>query len=128
MKRKEYKSNAPWENLIGYNRAVKIGKTVEVAGTTSINEKGITIGKDYYDQTCFILKKIEKALNHFGLTKEDIIKTRIYVLDIQEWKSVAKSHSEFFNNNRPVNTTVEVSKFIKDELLIEIEATAIKSK
>ena len=128
MKREEYKSNTPWGKVIGYNRAIKIDNVVEVAGTTAINEKGKTIGSDYYEQTAFILSKIEMSLNHFGFNKEDIVRTRIYVLDINKWEEAAKAHLEFFGKCKPVNTLIEVSGFIQDDFLIEIEAKAIKTK
>lgn len=127
-KRKEYKSNAPWEKVIGYNRAIKIGNVVEVAGTTAVNDKGETIGESYQEQTVFILSKIEKALNHFGLTRNDIVRTRVFVVDIQHWREVAKVHLDFFGGQQPVNTLIEISKLIQDDLLIEIEAKALKTK
>ncbi len=125
MSRNEYKSNAPWENVIGYNRAIKIDDIIEVAGTTSVDENGNTVGSTYYDQTAFILSKIEKAIKHFGASRNNIIRTRIYVLDMGEWHDVAKAHLEFFNELKPVNTLIEVSRFIQPDLLVEIEANAI---
>lgn len=124
--KKTYTSNAPWEKEIGYYRAIQIDNQVEVAGTTSVDENGKTIGNDYYSQTKFILEKIEKALQHFKFSKKDVIRTRIYVIDIRKWEDVAKAHREFFNTITPVNTLVEVSKFIQDDLLVEIEVSAKK--
>lgn len=124
--KKTYSSNAPWENEIGYYRAIQIDNQVEVAGTTSVDENGKTVGNDYYSQTEFILEKIEKALHHFKFSKEDVIRTRIYVIDIRKWEDVAKAHREFFKTITPVNTLVEVSKFIQDDLLVEIEVSAKK--
>lgn len=127
MKREEYKSNTPWEEIIGYNRAIKINNIVEIAGTTAVDESGKTIGSTYYEQTKFVLSKIEKALKIFDLVKSDIIRTRIYVLDIAQWKEVAKAHLEFFGDKRPVNTLIQISGLIQPDLLVEIEAKAFKT-
>ena len=126
MDRQEYKSNAPWEDKLGYCRAVRIGEYIEVAGTTAINEKGEVVGQDYFEQTQFILDQIEKAIKELQGTKNDIIRTRIFVLDISKWEDVAKAHSLFFTDIKPVCTLIEVSKLIEPSLLIEIEVTAIK--
>lgn len=124
--KESYVSNGPWEKEIGYFRALKINNLVEVAGTTAIDENGNTVGSDYYSQTKFILEKIEKVLKTFEFSKSDIVRTRIFVLDISKWEDVAKAHREFFEIITPVNTLMEVSKFIQDDLLVEIEVKAIK--
>lgn len=126
MNRQEYKSNAPWEDKLGYCRAVRIGHYIEVAGTTAVNEIGVIVGQTYFEQTEFILNKIERALRALDSEKNDIIRTRIYVLDISKWEEVAKAHSIFFSEIKPVCTLIEVSNFIAPKLLIEIEVTAIK--
>ncbi len=128
MDRQEYKSNAPWEDKLGYCRAVKVGQIIEVAGTTSVNENGQTVGDNYFEQTNFILNKIEKALQNFNTDRNSITRTRIFVIDIEKWEEVAKAHSAFFVNNKPVCTLVEVSKLIQKDLLIEIEVSAILNK
>lgn len=126
MNRKEYKSNAPWEDKLGYCRAVRVGNYIEVAGTTAVNEVGEIIGQTYFEQTEFILSKIERALTELGSGKNDIVRTRIFVLDISRWEEVAKAHSTFFSVIKPVSTLIEVSKFIAPNLLMEIEVTAIQ--
>ncbi len=126
MKKETYSSDAPWESIIGYYRAIKFGNTVEVAGTTAVNEEGAVESHEYFDQTLFILNKIESALKHFGYNREDIIRTRIFVCDIRKWEEVAKAHLEFFQSAMPVNTLVETSGLIRDDLFVEIEAKAIK--
>jgi enamine deaminase RidA (YjgF/YER057c/UK114 family) len=118
-------SGSPWEDVVGYSRAVKVGNMVEVAGTTAM-DGDILIGKgDVYAQTVFIIKKIEKALNQAGAALQHVVRTRMYVTDISQWEMVGKAHGEFFKNIKPASSMVEVSRLIDDELLIEIEVTAI---
>jgi enamine deaminase RidA (YjgF/YER057c/UK114 family) len=125
MKRQNISSNAVWEDTIGYSRAVRIGNVVEVAGTTASNgDQVIGIG-DTYEQTRYILQKIEKALQQAGATMRDVVRTRIYVTDISQWEAVGRAHGEYFREIKPASTMVEVSALIKPELLVEIEATAI---
>jgi enamine deaminase RidA (YjgF/YER057c/UK114 family) len=128
MNRLNISSNSPWEDVVGYSRAVRIGNNVEVSGTTAV-ENGAVIGlHDYYLQTKFILIKIEKALKDAGCELKDVVRTRIYVCDISKWEEVAKAHAEFFKDIKPAATMVEVSKLIAPELLVEIEASAICSE
>jgi enamine deaminase RidA (YjgF/YER057c/UK114 family) len=118
-------SGSPWENIVGYSRAIRVGNMVEVAGTTAM-DGDVLIGKgDIYKQTVFILKKIEKALTEAGATLNDVVRTRMFVTDISQWEEVGKAHGEVFKNIKPVSTMVEVSRLINDDLLIEIEVTAI---
>jgi enamine deaminase RidA (YjgF/YER057c/UK114 family) len=118
-------SGSPWEDVVGYSRAVKVGNIVEVAGTTAM-DGDVLIGKgDVYAQTVFIIKKIEKALNQAGAALQHVVRTRMYVTDISQWEMVGKAHGEFFKNIKPASSMVEVSRLIDDELLIEIEVTAI---
>ena len=125
--RKNINSGSPWEEIVGYSRAVRVGNIIEVAGTTAMDGDEL-IGKgDVYAQTIFILKKIEKALQEAGAELHDVVRTRIYVVDITQWEKAGKAHGEFFKKIKPVSTMVEVSKLINDDLLIEIEATAIVS-
>lgn len=118
-------SGAKWENIVGYSRAVKIDNTVEVSGTTAV-DGDVVIGKDnIFEQTFFILEKIEKALQQAGFEMKDVVRTRMYVTDISKWEEVAKAHAHFFCEIKPATTMVEVSALINSDLLIEIEATAI---
>ncbi len=118
-------SGSPWEDIIGYSRAVRVGNIIEVAGTTAMDGDTL-IGKgDIYTQTVFVFKKIEKALTEAGATLNDVVRTRMFVTDISQWELAGKAHGEFFKDIKPVATMVEVSRLIDDELLIEIEVTAI---
>lgn len=121
-------SGSPWEDVVGYSRAVKVGNVVEVAGTTAM-DGDILVGRgDIYAQTIFVFKKIENALLQAGATMQDVVRTRMFVTDISQWELVGKAHGEFFKNIKPVATMVEVSRLINDDLLIEIEVTAITEK
>ncbi|EJF09639.1 RidA family protein [Pontibacter sp. BAB1700] len=127
MKRQNISSGAMWEDIIGYSRAVRVGNVVEVAGTTATEgDQVIGIG-DAYEQTRYILQKIEKALQEAGATMKQVVRTRIYVTDISQWEAVGRAHGEFFSNIKPTSTMVEVRALIKAEQLVEIEATAILS-
>jgi enamine deaminase RidA (YjgF/YER057c/UK114 family) len=118
-------SGSPWEDIIGYSRAIRVGNIIEVAGTTAM-DGGILIGKDdIYEQTIFIFKKIEKALLEVGATLKNVVRTRMYVTNIDLWEQVGKAHGELFSTIKPVATMVEVNKLINKDLLIEIEVTAI---
>lgn len=123
--RQQVSSGSPWEDIIGYSRAVKVGNIIEVAGTTAM-DGGILIGKnDMYLQTKFIFTKIEKALQQLGASLADVVRTRMYVTNIADWQLAGKAHGEFFDAIKPAATMVEVSRLIDDDLLIEIEITAI---
>jgi enamine deaminase RidA (YjgF/YER057c/UK114 family) len=118
-------SGSPWEDIVGYSRAIRVGNVIEVAGTTSM-DGDVLIGKgDIYKQTVFIFKKIEKALAEAGATLNDVVRTRMFVTDISQWEEVGKAHGEFFKTIKPVATMLQVSRLINDDLLIEIEVTAI---
>lgn len=124
-KRINISSGAPWEDIVGYSRAVRKANIIEVSGTTS-SDNGQVVGKgDYYYQTKFILEKIVAAIEKAGGSASDIVRTRIYVVDIKNWESVARAHSEFLGAIKPATAMVEVSALINDDLLVEIEATAI---
>jgi enamine deaminase RidA (YjgF/YER057c/UK114 family) len=125
MMRKKLASGSPWENIVGYSRAVRVGNIIEVAGTTAM-DGDVLIGKDdLYAQTKFILEKFEKILKEMGSCMQDVVRTRMFVTDISNWEQAGKAHGEFFKNTKPVSTMVEVNRLINKDLLIEIEATAI---
>jgi enamine deaminase RidA (YjgF/YER057c/UK114 family) len=124
-KRLNISSGAKWEDIVGYSRAVRIGDLIEVAGTTAVDEDGQVIGRgDPYEQTRFILSKIESAINAAGGNLQDVIRTRIFVSDIAHWEKIGRAHGEHFRDIKPASTMVEVSALINPELLVEIEATA----
>ena len=123
--RKNIGSGSPWEDVVGYSRAVRIGNIIEVAGTTAM-DGDVLIGQgDIYAQTVFIFKKIVKALMELGAGLTDVVRTRMFITDISTWEEAGKAHGEFFKNIKPVATMVEVSNLIDADLLIEIEVTAI---
>ena len=124
--RTNWSSNTLWEESFGYSRAVQIGNTIEVSGT-SASEDGKVIGVgDLTLQAEYIIKKIEHTLVEAGFSLKDVVRTRIFMTDISHWEEVAKVHSYLFEDVMPASTLIEVSKLIDPDLLIEIEATAIK--
>lgn len=124
-KKQLFSSGAKWENIVGYSRAVKVGNVIEISGTTSVDGETV-IGKgNMYEQAVFIFQKIEKVLIEAGGSLNDVVRTRMYVTDISKWEEAGKAHALFFKEIKPVTTMIGVSKLINDELLIEIEATAI---
>lgn len=124
-KRTNISTGVKWEDIVGYSRAVKIGDRVLVSGTTAI-ENGEIIGTgDYYIQTRTILTKIEKALISAGSKLEEVVRTRIYVLDISKWEEVGKAHGEFFGKIKPASTMVQISALVDPQMLVEIEAEAV---
>jgi enamine deaminase RidA (YjgF/YER057c/UK114 family) len=124
--RQNISSGAKWEDIVGYSRAVRIGNTIEVAGTTAVDEAGQVVAlDDPYQQTLFILNKIEQALNQAGATMQDVVRTRMFVTDIEAWEAVGRAHGEFFRDIKPAATMVEVQRLIDPNLLVEIEVTAV---
>lgn len=121
-------SGTPWEDKIGYSRAVRIGRIIEVSGTVAIDGEKIIAPGDPYKQTKFIIQKIEKALNDAGGSLTDVIRTRIYVTNIIDWDAVGRAHGESFKTIKPVTTMVEVKSLIDPNFVVEIEATAYLSK
>ncbi|GGG42364.1 RidA family protein [Hymenobacter glacieicola] len=117
-------SGAPWEPIVGYSRAVRVGNVVEVAGTTAQEGNTIT-GADAYQQAQRILAKIEDALAAAGATVEHVVRTRIYLTNMADWEAVGRAHGEVFGAIRPASTMLAVSALIDPRLLVEIEATAI---
>jgi enamine deaminase RidA (YjgF/YER057c/UK114 family) len=125
-KRINISSGAKWEEIVGYSRAVRVGNTVEVAGTTAVDENGHVVGvNNPYEQTRFALGKIERALKEAGAALQDVVRTRMFVTDIHTWEEIGRAHGEFFRAIKPAATMVEVRALISPELLVEIEATAI---
>jgi len=119
-------SGVKWEDIIGYSRAVRIGNVIEVAGTTALDEAGNLVGAENpYEQTKFIITKIEKALKTAGATLKDIVRTRIFTTDISRWEEIGRAHGEFFSAIKPASTMVEVKSLINPAMLVEIEATVI---
>ena len=127
--RKNISSGTKWENKVGYSRAVRIGNMIEVAGTAAVDDRGQVVGPDDpYQQTKFILAKIERALVEAGATLNDVVRTRVFVTDIKNWEAIGRAHGEIFHDVMPASTMVEVSHLIDPELLVEIEATAVVSE
>jgi enamine deaminase RidA (YjgF/YER057c/UK114 family) len=123
-----YSSGAIWEDKVGYSRAVKVGDYIEVSGTVASDENGNVMGKnDAYEQTRYILQKIEKALIKAGASLKDVVRTRMFVTDISRFEEYAKAHGEAFASIKPCTSMLEVKGLVAPEYLIEIETTAILS-
>jgi enamine deaminase RidA (YjgF/YER057c/UK114 family) len=126
MRRLNISSGSEWENLVGYSRAVRVGAVVEVAGTVAVDQDGNVAGADDpYLQTKFIIAKIERALREAGAELKDVVRTRIYVTNMDHWSEIARAHGEAFQDIKPASTMIEVKALIAPEYLLEIEMTAI---
>ena len=126
MKKKKISSGTKWESIVGYSRAIKVGSTIYVSGTTATDKSGNIVGKgDPYAQTIQIMKNIDEALKNLGSSLNDVVRTRIFVNNIENWEQIGRANLEFFKDVRPATTMVEISRFIDPEILVEIEADAV---
>jgi enamine deaminase RidA (YjgF/YER057c/UK114 family) len=125
-KRQNVKGNSPYELVVGYSRAVRVGDTVHVAGTTATGADGKIVGKgDPYAQAIQCFENVEKALHEAGANFRDVVRTRMYVTDISRWEAVGRAHGQIFRDIRPVATMVEVSRLVDPDMMVEIEVDAV---
>ena len=124
MHREHASSGSPWEATVGYSRAVRVGRYVHVAGTAGVDENGRPVSEDAYGQARRALEIVREALEQLGATLDDVVRTRMYMTNIDDWERVGKAHAECFANVRPAATMVEVARLISPGLLVEIEVDA----
>lgn len=123
--RRNISGNSPWEPIVGYSRAVRVGNVVHVSGTTATEEDGRIVVTDPHGQAQRALQNVQRALEFAGASLRDVVRTRIFLTDIGAWEAVARAHGEFFRDIRPAATMIEVSRLIDPAMLVEIEAEAI---
>ncbi|MBW8729981.1 MAG: RidA family protein [Terrabacter sp.] len=123
--RRNIGTGGPWEAVVGYSRAVRVGDTVHVAGTTAIREGRVVAPGDAYTQAKVALEIVVEALAECGASAADVVRTRIFVTDIRDWEAVGRAHGEVFSDVRPASTMVQVTALIEPDLLVEIEADAV---
>ena len=128
MERTNYSSGTEWEDRVGYSRAVRTGDTVRVAGTTATDEDGEIVDGGTYEQLRRALKNVERALERADSEIEDVVRTRMYVTDVDEMEGIARAHSEFFDDVRPVTTLVEVERLAAPEMKVEVDVTAVDAE
>lgn len=128
MPRKNISTNTHWETIVGYSRAVKIGNFIYISGTTATDKTGQIISTEAYEQTVQIIQNIETTLQTVGASLKDVVRTRIYVTNIEEWEKIGKAHSTFFSEIKPATTMVEVKRLVSPKMLVEIEADAYISE
>ena len=126
MNRTNVSSGTKWESIVGYSRLVRVGEHIYVTGTTATMPEGGRVDGDAYTQACRAFRNIERALGQVGASLKDVVRTRLFVMDIQrDWQAVGRAHAEFLGDIKPATSMVQVARLIEDWMLVEIEADAV---